>query len=120
VAVPDVGTSTQQNEKGEIIMLVNKSKLMKYSHTVAKTIMGDYRAKLSLAMRIVWRIFSRRTGSINTIQERLIQKLDVAFKSVKSITKEVSKVGRAYLINDLAVAKREYNDLRQRVVRGMF
>lgn len=99
--------------------MIDKSKIMKYSHCLTRVIKGCYYAKLSLALKIVWSLVNRKTGTFQNVKEKLIATLLKAIETVKGLVDEVAK-GKVYLSSKLTCTKSDLKVLEMKVVKGVF
>lgn len=99
--------------------MIDKSKIMKYGHCLTRLIKGCYYAKLSLALKIVWSLVNRKTGTFQNVKEKLISTLLKAIETVKSLVDEVAK-GKLYLSSKLTYTKSDLKVLEMKVVKGVF
>ena len=100
--------------------MIDKSKIMKYSHCLTRVIKGCYYAKLSLALKkIVWSLVNRKTGAFQGVKEKLIATLLKAIETVKNLVNQVIQ-GKVYLSSKLTCTKSDLKVAEMQVIKGVF
>lgn len=99
--------------------MINKSKIMKYSHVLTKIIKGCYPAKMSMALKIVWGLVNRKTGAFQCVKEKLISTFLKGVELVNKLSNEVEK-GKIYLSSKLTCTKSDLKISELNLIKGVF
>ena len=99
--------------------MIDKSKIMKFGHCLTRVIKGCYYAKLSLALKIVWSLVNRKTGTFQNVKEKLIATLLKAIETVKNLVNQVMQ-GKVYLSSKLTCTKSDLKVAEMQVIKGVF